>query len=140
MKESAIYSGLRITFAIQEEAEDDDGNASNGCQFTQFFGNGAYALTSSYGAGQNKPFAKGAFLVYPDANYIGPFPKKSESSNDKEVEVVDDIDSTKPLDENADWTQDKRVPNYQNMMLGYNLTNDYVAYLTQTMKMVKKKE
>lgn len=112
VKESAIYSGLRITFAIQEEADDDDGNAANGCQFTQFFGNGAYALTSSYGAGQNKPRAKGAFLVYPDDNYIGPFPK-SKSSNDKEEEVVvDAIDTsaTKPLDENADWTQDKRVP------------------------------
>ena len=111
VKESAIYSGLRITFAIQEEAKDGAGNASNGCQFTQFFGNGAYALTSSYGAGKNKPLAKGAFLVYPDVNYIGPFPKKSKSSsNDKEVAVVDDIDNTKPLDENADWTQDKRVP------------------------------
>jgi len=95
---SAIYSGIRITFAIQEggEAERD----TTGAQFTQFFGDGAYALTSMYGAGKGEPAAKGAFLIYADENYIGPFPKrKPEESTD-----------VKPFDENIDWTQDNRVP------------------------------
>ena len=56
---SAIYSGIRITFAIQEGDEMD--LQTTGAQFTQLFGNGAYALTSMYGAGKGKPPAKGAF-------------------------------------------------------------------------------
>mmetsp|Transcript_12433 Transcript_12433/g.18647 ORF Transcript_12433/g.18647 Transcript_12433/m.18647 type:complete len:544 (-) Transcript_12433:2295-3926(-) len=95
---SAIYSGIRITFAIQEGDEID--KDTTGAQFTQFFGNGAYALTSMYGAGKGEPVAKGAFLIYMDDDYIGPFPKrKAEESSD-----------AKPLDENIDWTQDNRVP------------------------------
>ena len=43
---SAIYSGLRITFAIQEDAgTGEGGDVPEVCQFNQFFGNGAYALT-----------------------------------------------------------------------------------------------
>ena len=103
---SAIYSGLRITFAIQEDVDE----TIDKCQFTQYFGSGAYALTSSYGAGKGKRPAKGAFLVYPDANYIGPFPKsKDDSSETATANSVDDDESAVPLDENADWTQDNRV-------------------------------
>lgn len=94
---SAIYSGIRITFAIQEGDEADRDTA--GAQFTQLFGNGAYALTSMYGAGKGEPAAKGAFLIYGDENYIGPFPKRKPEES-----------SVKPLDENIDWTQDNRVP------------------------------
>ena len=108
-KESAIYSGLRITFAIQEKDTED--NIAN-CQFTQYFGNGAYALTSSYGAGKGKPRAKGAFLVYPDANYIGPFPRqKSDDDNTmRKATTADTSSEAKPLEENADWTQNNRIP------------------------------
>lgn len=96
---SALYSGIRITFAIQNGDETDD--TITGAQFSQYFGNGAYALTSMYGAGKGKPPAKGAFLIYGDENYIGPFPKGKP----------DDTSSAtpKPFDENADWTQDNRV-------------------------------
>ncbi|KAL7532967.1 hypothetical protein ACHAXR_004961, partial [Thalassiosira sp. AJA248-18] len=111
---SAIYSGLRITFAIQENVGVDEA-AIDGCQFTQLLGNGAYALTSSYGTGKGMPRAKGAFLVYPDENYIGPFPRANsigDESNDvgsaTSATSVDANDPV-PLDENADWTQDKRV-------------------------------
>ena len=112
--ESAIYSGLRITFAIKEEEDTEDDIANReGCQFTQYFGNGAYALTSSYGAGKGKPRAKGAFLVYPDANYIGPFPR--QKSDDKDADSikaasVNTSSEANPLEENADWTQDNRIP------------------------------
>ena len=64
----AIYSGIRITFAIQEGDENEDD--PSGAQFTQFFGNGAYALTSVYGAGKGKPVAKGAFLIYGESRYV----------------------------------------------------------------------
>ena len=72
---SAIYSGLRITFAIRDGDMKYPVAAADveGCRFNQYFGNGAYALTSSYGTGTNNPPARGAFVVYPDENYIGPF-------------------------------------------------------------------
>lgn len=66
---SAIYSGIRITFAIQD-GDETDRDAVTGAQFSQFFGNGAYALTSVYGAGKGKPPAKGAFLIYGEAQCI----------------------------------------------------------------------
>ena len=65
---SAIYSGIRITFAIQDGDETD--RDTTGAQFTQFFGNGAYALTSMYGAGKGVPPAKGAFLIYGKSQYL----------------------------------------------------------------------
>ena len=106
-KEAAIYSGLRITFAIQEDAQDAD----EVCTFTQHFGNGAYALTSTYGAGKDKSRAMGAFLVYPDENYIGPFKRqKPAEENIVGTSKTTSIDEAKPLDENVDWTQNKRIP------------------------------
>jgi salicylate hydroxylase len=141
---SAIYSGLRITFAIHggegEEVNIEEGigmgdeNVARptSCQFNQFFGNGAYALTSTYGAGKGRPPAKGAFLVYPDPNYIGPFPRRKEesalttsTSTNSAASVTSSIDpntidnndtnagtSNSKLpqpDENPDWSQDKRI-------------------------------
>lgn len=106
-KEAAIYSGLRITFAIQEDAIDAD----EVCTFTQHFGNGAYALTSTYGAGKDESRAKGAFLVYPDENYIGPFKRQKPAEEDSiGTSKTTSIDEAKPLDENVDWTQNKRIP------------------------------
>jgi 2-polyprenyl-6-methoxyphenol hydroxylase-like FAD-dependent oxidoreductase len=98
---SAIYSGIRITFAIQDGETEESSPKS--AQFTQFFGNGAYALSSTYGAGKGKLPAKGAFLIYADENYFGPFERKRY------------VDSTEPTTaervlENADWAQDSRVP------------------------------
>ncbi|KAL9185178.1 hypothetical protein ACHAXT_002955 [Thalassiosira profunda] len=112
-KPSSIYSGLRITFAIQEGSEADKEDIKS-CQFNQWFGTGAYSLTSQYGAGVGVPRAKGAFLVYPDANYIGPFPRKKSDEEECVVEPTTptEVECTTepvPLAENADWTQDKRV-------------------------------
>jgi hypothetical protein len=140
---SAIYSGLRITFAIQDGegdggatdveyvGEGGDTIAPTFCQFNQFFGNGAYALTSSYGAGKGRAPTKGAFLVYPDPNYIGPFPRaspmtttetnvgsrtntSSSSTTAASSSITSNNDNTDPTvdtkpDENPDWSQDKRI-------------------------------
>ncbi|KAL7524169.1 hypothetical protein ACHAWF_000842 [Thalassiosira exigua] len=92
-----IYSGLRITFAVQEGEEPIDS-----CRFCQYFGQGAYALTASYSAGEGRPPARGAFLIYADENYVGTFPKGEAG----EAAAA----TTAPADENADWTQDNRVP------------------------------
>ena len=52
-------------------------------------------------------------MVYPDKNYIGPFPRP-KSKDDVETKTITaanavEVDPAIPLDENADWTQDKRV-------------------------------
>ncbi|KAL7470341.1 hypothetical protein ACHAXS_010559 [Conticribra weissflogii] len=111
---SAIYSGIRITFAVQEgdEATDPTNVESDGARFTQAFGNGAYALTTSYGAGKGRPIARGAFLVYGDENYIGPFPKRKQDTKGESIATPKASlnESIAPADENADWTQNNRVP------------------------------
>jgi salicylate hydroxylase len=92
---SALYSGIRICYAVQ------DGDSSTALEsegeLRQYFGEGAYALSGIYGAGADRPPAKGAFTIFLDKNYIGPFKKNP-------------IDSTS-ASENADWTQDMRSPN-----------------------------
>ena len=95
---SAIYSGLRIRYAVA------DGDPSQPVEptatLTQFFGNGAYALHGVYGAGEGQPNTQCAFIVYLDENYIGPFKVKDDSPS---------LDSTTlRIGENADWTQDQR--------------------------------
>ena len=99
---SAIYSGIRITFAIQDGDAEASTSSRPSAEFTQFFGNGAYALTSTYGSGKGKSPAKGAFLIYTDENYIGPF-KRNVDKDSVSPEVVE------KASENPDWTQDNRV-------------------------------
>ena len=98
---SAIYSGLRIRYAVA------DGDAAQPspettAQLTQFFGNGAYALHGTYGAGIDQPNTQCAFIVYLDENYIGPFQRKQIQS------TTPTATATATIGENADWTQDQR--------------------------------
>lgn len=99
---SAIYSGIRITFAIQDGDAEDASPSRPNAQFTQFFGDGAYALTSTYGSGMGKPPAKGAFLIYTDENYIVPFKRDTEKESVSATAI-------EKASENPDWTQDNRV-------------------------------
>lgn len=100
-RSSAIYSGIRITFAIQDGDAKEAVMSKRGARFTQFFGNGAYALASSYGSGKGKLPVKGAFLAYADRNYFGPFELKAD------IGATGFVTTTS---ENPDWTQDSRVP------------------------------
>ena len=90
----AIYSGIRIKYAVRDGKESDEGQKTSG--LTQFFGDGAYALDGTYGSGAGKPNSKSAFLIYLDDDYIGPFRRK-------------DSRKTYEVSENADWTQDVEV-------------------------------
>jgi len=88
---SAVYSGIRIQYAVQ------DGNPSNtgdekAAELCQYFGDGAYALGGIYGAGEGRPPSRGAFLIFKDSDYVGPF-KRSMATGSS-------------VSENADWTQD----------------------------------
>lgn len=92
----ALYSGIRIRYAIQDEnvAKPTD---DEGATLAQYFGNGAYALAGIYGAGKGRAPIKCAFTIYRDDDYIGPFQKTQKSMRE-----------TGLLDENADWSQDNR--------------------------------
>jgi hypothetical protein len=72
---------LQITFAIQDGRTKTNSSSKgttaataveeNGCQFNQNFGNGAYALTSSYGTRKGMSPARGKFLVNVSKDYVG---------------------------------------------------------------------
>ena len=71
----------------------------------QYFGEGAYALSGTYGAGVGRPPINAAFITFLDNDYIGPFKKKEAQSSEA-------------APENADWTQDVRAPeNIRDYML-----------------------
>jgi len=89
-KLDAIYSGIRIQYAVADSNEGDE--EINSSELCQYFGDGAYGLGGIYGSGQGRKRTKGAFLIFRDPDYIGPFKKK---------EVVGTV-----VSENADWTQD----------------------------------
>lgn len=91
-KESTIYSGIRVQYAVQD-GKDDDENVEDKSEFFQYFGDAAYALSAVYGAGEGMKPTKGAFLIFQDPDYLGPF-KRKEAVNAKEAS------------ENADWNQD----------------------------------
>jgi 2-polyprenyl-6-methoxyphenol hydroxylase-like FAD-dependent oxidoreductase len=93
---SALYSGLRIRYAV---SDGDPGQpAQTAAALKQYFGNGAYALHGTYGAGSNRPSTQCSFIVYLDDNYVGPFQKRDRPRTDKTV-----LEG-----ENADWSQDVR--------------------------------
>jgi salicylate hydroxylase len=89
---AGIYSGLRIRFAVCDgKAEDEQAETGS---LTQYFGDGAYCLSSVAGAGPNQPNTKFALTVFLDEDYIGPFRRKRKKEKESMVQ------------ENADWTQD----------------------------------
>jgi salicylate hydroxylase len=104
--QSAIYSGLRIRYAIADDKVKTTIDKPKTSKLTQFFGNGAYALHGKYGNGMEQSSTQCAFIVYLDKNYIGPFKRKKEASSSD----LSDRTSTATIkiSENADWTQDRR--------------------------------
>ena len=116
----AIYSGLRITFAIQDDATATSSSTA-AAQYNQYFGNGAYALTSMYGTGKGQSSSRGAFLVYSDEKYIGPFRKKLSSSTTTSTTKMDGMSkkssNVNQPDENSDWTtQDDQISSREHVM------------------------
>eukprot|EP00815_Leptocylindrus_aporus_P002186 CAMPEP_0116058928 /NCGR_PEP_ID=MMETSP0322-20121206/5498_1 /TAXON_ID=163516 /ORGANISM="Leptocylindrus danicus var. apora, Strain B651" /LENGTH=498 /DNA_ID=CAMNT_0003543223 /DNA_START=146 /DNA_END=1643 /DNA_ORIENTATION=+ len=89
---SAIYSGIRIQYAVADGDENDTTEINS--ELHQYFGDGTYALSGIYGAGRGRPPAKGAFTIFRDEDYFGPFRRKDAPN--------------KKINENADWVQDAR--------------------------------
>lgn len=102
----ALYSGIRIRYAVQDEntasspPSDDDAVA----KLSQYFGNGAYALSGNYGSGKGRSPIKCAFTIYLDEEYIGPFRKKESKR------------AVGLNDENNDWSQDNRKGTGERML------------------------
>jgi 2-polyprenyl-6-methoxyphenol hydroxylase-like FAD-dependent oxidoreductase len=90
----ALYSGIRIKYAVKDGRQKDE--QAEAALLSQYFGNGAYCLDGTYGAGKNQPNSKCAFLIYLDDDYLGPF-KKPQGRDVREK-----------VGENADWSQDVR--------------------------------
>jgi 2-polyprenyl-6-methoxyphenol hydroxylase-like FAD-dependent oxidoreductase len=92
-KESTIYSGIRIQYAVKDGTSEDEN--PDYAELVQYFGDAAYSLAGIYGAGEGKKATQGAFLTFRDPAWNGPFKKKGMTDT-KEEKVA----------ENADWTQD----------------------------------
>lgn len=100
-KESAVYSGIRIRYAVSDqEMSDLPKKNKRDSNLTQYFGDGAYALHGTYGNGAGQPATECSFVVYLDENYIGPFRKR-------EATIVSETKSSNS-EENVDWRQDNR--------------------------------
>lgn len=102
--QQALYSGIRIKYAIQDENVSHD--KGEGAILRQYFGNSAYSLAGVYGNGSGKSPTKCAFLIYADKNYLGPFKRKSISNGN----------SRSQDDENTDWSQDNRISTGETML------------------------
>ena len=91
--------------AAANDVADDDGI----CRFNQYFGNGAYTLTSLYGTGKGRPPAWGAFLVYADGDYVGPFRKSKKKENNGSVSGGTVVPPPPPSPSIADPPRDSRT-------------------------------
>lgn len=92
---TALYSGIRVGFAVQDIA-DRDGEEDSG-SIQQIFGDGAYMFKGPYGNGEGKPLSNCVFITSLDDNYNGPF-KRKESQE------------AQAAAENSDWSQDVEKP------------------------------
>ena len=110
-RSSAIYSGIRVIFAVQDGKTKTE-NDPKSAELRQYFGDGAYGLSGMYGAGSEQAPSRAAFLIFRDENYFGPFRKSVDNKNRKEnvsnVNEAKERNIETAVDENADWTQNVR--------------------------------
>ena len=90
-RDNAIYSGIRIRYAVQDGTL---ASSENETQLRQYFGDGGYSLYGEYGAGEDRFPTKCAFTIFRDDDFVGPFKKVKTGSK---------------VRENNDWSQDNRV-------------------------------
>ena len=77
---SAIYSGIRIKYAIDDDEWSTttmSGRQDTTAILKQSFGNGAVTLHGTYGNGKGRPNSKICFFVFPDKKN-GPFREKED--------------------------------------------------------------
>lgn len=101
--DTGIYSGIRIKFAVEDGDVNSDSNPTT-ASLTQYFADGGYGLSGTYGNGKERAPTKCAYLITLDDAYIGPFKKKEK-------------ENSKPADENVPWTQDATLEEGKTNML-----------------------
>jgi len=94
--QSALYSGIRIRYAIEDCEEVGDV-----AELRQYFGDGAYGLFGTYGSGEGETRKRGAYLIFNDKDYIGPFPKKRAENDAAGATAA-------AAAENADWAESRQ--------------------------------
>ena len=94
-KSSSIYSGVRIRFALEDSGESLETFGSS--ELRQYFGDGAYGLYGTYGAGEGESIKKAAYLVFQDNDYFGPIKKNNADS------------TIRAVSENVDWKEAHRT-------------------------------
>ena len=80
-KGTAVYSGIRIKYAVDDESKD---RAAKSASLKQYFGEGANVLDGTYGNGEGRPNSKIVFFVSLDKDYTGPFQKKQAADENIE--------------------------------------------------------
>jgi 2-polyprenyl-6-methoxyphenol hydroxylase-like FAD-dependent oxidoreductase len=101
----ALYSGIRINFAVQENGGVEMYQPQ---PLQQFFADGAYALSGVYGNGKNRPPCRCFFVTSLDDDYNGPF--KRRISQNIPVQEPKSRGAGDKISENADWIQNVRQP------------------------------
>jgi 2-polyprenyl-6-methoxyphenol hydroxylase-like FAD-dependent oxidoreductase len=93
-KAAALYSGIRIKYAVDDKWTPKDGQ-SKSAVLKQYFGDGANVLDGTYGNGKGRQ-SKIAFFVFLDKDYRGPFRRRKA------------VESAAVPDENIDWREGER--------------------------------
>ena len=111
-KDASIYSGIRIQYAIQDGDYQSDN--LNDSELVQYFGDAAYSLAGTYGAGEGKKATKAAYLIFKDPDWNGPFRKKGAASAKKKEENIEWVqDEEKTGDLMCDRIRDCGVPDFE---------------------------
>lgn len=104
-RETTIYSGIRIQYAVQDGLPEDE--EVDAAELVQYFGDAAYSLAGIYGVGKNKKPTKAAYLIFKDKDYNGPFKKKNIDLSAAATRTAPEQGtSTTAPSENSDWNQE----------------------------------
>lgn len=92
---AAIYSGIRIAYAVKDASASEERKTSYDIQ--QTFADGSYIFSGSFGNGPKIAPCDCVFVISLDDRYNGPFGKRKGVTTSEEATA-----------ENPDWTQDEK--------------------------------
>ncbi|CAJ1906133.1 unnamed protein product [Cylindrotheca closterium] len=92
---AAIYSGIRIAYAVKDASESEERKTSYDIQ--QTFADGSYIFSGSFGNGPGVAPCDCVFVISLDDRYNGPLGKRKAVTTSEEA-----------ISENSDWTQDEK--------------------------------
>jgi hypothetical protein len=87
---AAIYSGIRIAYAVQDGKASERKNEET-VDIEQIFADGSYFFRGSFGNGPDQSPSNCAFIISLDDNYNGPFGKRKEVAAAEALEEASDF-------------------------------------------------